>query len=92
VSEARCFIFTTRRYTSPVRSGAGWGLQNWKEESTGDTVQIGRLVTFLFGCVKGKLVGKQYETSEDLVSRVRNIIEGIRPDVLKIVFESWKGR
>jgi hypothetical protein len=23
---------------------------------------------------------------------VRNIIEGIRPDVLKIVFESWKGR
>jgi hypothetical protein len=23
---------------------------------------------------------------------VRNMIEGIRPDVLKSVFESWKGR
>jgi hypothetical protein len=47
---------------------------------------------FLFGYVKGKLMGKQYETSEDLVSEVRNMIEGIRPDVLKSVFESWKGR
>jgi histone-lysine N-methyltransferase SETMAR len=47
---------------------------------------------FLFGYVKGKLVGKQYETPEDLVSDVRNIIEGIRPDVLKSVFEFWKGR
>jgi hypothetical protein len=33
---------------------------------------------FLFGYVKGKLVGKQYETPEDLISEVRNIIEGIR--------------
>jgi hypothetical protein len=47
---------------------------------------------FLFGYVKRKLVGNQYETREDLVSEVRNIIEGIRPDVLKSVFESWKGR
>jgi hypothetical protein len=31
---------------------------------------------FLFGYVKGKLVGKQYETPEDLVSEVRNIIGG----------------
>jgi hypothetical protein len=37
-------------------------------------------------------VGKQYETPEDLVSEVRNIIEGIRPDILKSVFESWKRR
>jgi hypothetical protein len=29
---------------------------------------------------------------EELVSEVRNIIESIRPDVLKNVFESWKGR
>jgi hypothetical protein len=36
-------------------------------------------------------VGKQYETPEDLVSEVRNITEGIRPDVRKSVFESWKG-
>jgi hypothetical protein len=47
---------------------------------------------FLFGHVKGKLIAKQYEMSEDLVSEVRNIIEGIRPDVLKSVFEFWKGR
>jgi hypothetical protein len=47
---------------------------------------------FLFGYVKGKFMGKQYEMSEHLVSEVRNIIEGIRPDVLKSVFESWKGR
>jgi hypothetical protein len=47
---------------------------------------------FLFGCVKGKLVRKQYETPEDLFSEMKNIIEGIRPDVLKNVFESWKGR
>jgi hypothetical protein len=37
-------------------------------------------------------VGKQYETPEDLVSEVRNIIEVILPDVLKSVFESWKGK
>jgi histone-lysine N-methyltransferase SETMAR len=47
---------------------------------------------FLFICVKGKLVGKQYETPEDLVSEVRTLIKGIRPDVLKSVSESWKGR
>jgi histone-lysine N-methyltransferase SETMAR len=47
---------------------------------------------FLFGYVMGKLMGKQYETPEDLVSEVTNIIEGIRPQVLKSVFESWKGR
>jgi histone-lysine N-methyltransferase SETMAR len=32
---------------------------------------------FLFRYVKGKLVRKQYETREDLVSEVRNIIEGM---------------
>jgi hypothetical protein len=47
---------------------------------------------FLFGYVSGKLVGKQDETREDFVSELRNIIEGIRPDVLKSVSESWKGR
>jgi hypothetical protein len=47
---------------------------------------------FLFGYVKAKSMGKQYETPEHLVSEVRNIIERIRPDVLKSVFESWKGR
>jgi hypothetical protein len=47
---------------------------------------------FLFGYLKGKLVGKQYETPEDLVSEVRTIIDGIRPDILKSVFESWKGK
>jgi hypothetical protein len=47
---------------------------------------------FLFVYRKGKLVEKQIEAPEDLVSEVRNIIEGIRPDVLKNVFESWKGR
>jgi hypothetical protein len=47
---------------------------------------------FLFRSVKEKLVGKQYETPEDFVSEVRNIIEGIRPDGLKSVFQSWKGR
>jgi histone-lysine N-methyltransferase SETMAR len=47
---------------------------------------------FFFGHVKGKLVGKQYEMPENLVSEMRNIIEGIRLDVLKNVFESWKGR
>jgi hypothetical protein len=40
---------------------------------------------FLFGYVKGKLVGKKYETPEDLVSEVKNMNEGIRPDVLKSV-------
>jgi histone-lysine N-methyltransferase SETMAR len=43
---------------------------------------------FLFVYVKGKLVGKQYETSEDLFSEMRNIIEGIHQDILKSVFES----
>jgi hypothetical protein len=43
---------------------------------------------FLFGHIKGKLVGKQYETPEDLVSEVKNIMKGIRPDVLKSAFES----
>jgi histone-lysine N-methyltransferase SETMAR len=43
---------------------------------------------FLFGYVKGKLVGKYDEAPEDLISEVRNSIEGIRPDVLKSVFES----
>jgi histone-lysine N-methyltransferase SETMAR len=33
---------------------------------------------FLFGCVKGKFVRKQYDKPEELVSEVRNIIEGIR--------------
>jgi histone-lysine N-methyltransferase SETMAR len=45
---------------------------------------------FLFGYVKGKLMGKQCETPEDIVSEVRNIIEGIRPDFLKSVFESGR--
>jgi hypothetical protein len=36
-------------------------------------------------------VGKSYETREDLISEARNIIDGIRPDVLKSVFESSKG-
>jgi hypothetical protein len=47
---------------------------------------------FLFGYGKGKLVGKQYETPDDLVSEVRNTIEDIHLDGLKSVFESWKGR
>jgi hypothetical protein len=47
---------------------------------------------FLFGCVKGKFVGKQEEMREDLVFEVRNIIEDIRREVLKSVFESWKRR
>jgi hypothetical protein len=47
---------------------------------------------FLFGYIKGKLVGKQYETPENLISEVRNIIKGIRPDVLKSIFEFCKGR
>jgi histone-lysine N-methyltransferase SETMAR len=47
---------------------------------------------FLFGSVRRKLVRKQYEMPEDLFSDVRNIIEGIRPDILKSVYESWKGR
>jgi hypothetical protein len=47
---------------------------------------------FFFGYVKGRFMGKQSEAPEDLVSDVRNIIEGIRPDVLTGVFESWKGR
>jgi hypothetical protein len=46
----------------------------------------------LFGCVKRKLMGKQYEIRDHLVSELRNIIEGIRADVLKSVLESWKGR
>jgi hypothetical protein len=49
-------------------------------------------VTSLFGYVKRKLMGKQYETPEELVSEVRNIVEGRRLDLLKSVFESWKGR
>jgi hypothetical protein len=32
---------------------------------------------FLFGSANGKLMEKQYETPEDVVSEVRNIIEGI---------------
>jgi hypothetical protein len=47
---------------------------------------------FLFGYVKGKLVGKQSEIPDDFFSMVQNIIEGIHPDFLKSVFESWKGR
>jgi hypothetical protein len=47
---------------------------------------------FLFGSVKRKLVGKQYETPEDFVSEVRKIIERIHQDVLKSVFEWWKGK
>jgi hypothetical protein len=45
----------------------------------------------LFGYVKGKLVGKQYQTPEDLVSEMKNMIEGVGPDFLKSVFEFWKG-
>jgi hypothetical protein len=33
---------------------------------------------FLFGSMKGKLGGRQYETPEDLFCEVRSIIEGIR--------------
>jgi hypothetical protein len=47
---------------------------------------------FLFGYAKRKLVRKQYETPEDFVYEVRNIIEGIHSDVVKSIFESWKGR
>jgi hypothetical protein len=37
-------------------------------------------------------MGKHYDTPEGLVSEARNNIEGIHPDFLKSVFESWKGR
>jgi hypothetical protein len=37
-------------------------------------------------------VGKPYETPEDFVSEVRNIIEGIPPAVVRSVFESWRRR
>jgi hypothetical protein len=47
---------------------------------------------FLFGYIKGRLVGKQYGTPEHLVSEMSTIIGGIRPEVLKSVFESSKGR
>jgi hypothetical protein len=39
---------------------------------------------FLFGSVKGKLLRKQDESPEDLVSEVTNIIESIPPDRLKV--------
>jgi hypothetical protein len=47
---------------------------------------------FVFGYIKGKLLGTQYPKPEDLVSQVRNSIEGIRPALLKNIIESWKGR
>jgi hypothetical protein len=32
---------------------------------------------YLFGFIKGKVVGRQYETPEDLFCEVKSIIEGI---------------
>jgi hypothetical protein len=42
---------------------------------------------FLFRCVKRK----QDETPDNLISEMRNIIQPIRPDVLKSIFKFWKG-
>jgi hypothetical protein len=47
---------------------------------------------FLFGRAKRKLMGKQYDKPEYVVSEVRIIIRGIGQDVLKSLFKSWKGR
>jgi hypothetical protein len=49
-----------------------------------------RLGVFVF--IKGKLAGMQYETPEDLFCEVKRTIEGIPPNVLRSVFESWKRR
>jgi hypothetical protein len=59
-------------------------------EHSPDSPDLAPHYFFVFGSGNRKLIGKQYEMPEDLVSEVRNIIEEIRPDVLKSLFESWK--
>jgi histone-lysine N-methyltransferase SETMAR len=47
---------------------------------------------YLFGRIKGMLVGKSFESREDLLSEVVKITKMIPRDELCRVFEEWKRR
>jgi hypothetical protein len=44
---------------------------------------------FLFEYLKEKMFGREFESADALLDRLRQEFEGIRPDVLERVFESW---
>jgi hypothetical protein len=44
---------------------------------------------FLFGYAKEKMFGREFESADALLDWLRQEFEGIRPDVLERVFESW---
>jgi hypothetical protein len=44
---------------------------------------------FLFEYLKEKMIGREFESADALLDWFRQEFEGIRPDVLERVFESW---
>jgi hypothetical protein len=48
--------------------------------------------SFLFGCVKGKLMGYRAETPSELLVRIRVILAGIPRETLNAVFLEWMER
>jgi hypothetical protein len=48
--------------------------------------------SFLFGCVKGKLMGYCVETLSELLARIRVILAGIPRETLNAVFLEWMER
>jgi hypothetical protein len=47
---------------------------------------------FLFGYVKGKLMGYRAETLSKLLARIRVILAEIPPEILNAVFLEWMER
>jgi hypothetical protein len=54
---------------------------------------FGTLRLFLFGYVKGKLIGYRAETPSELLVRIRVILAEIPQEILNAVFSNgWMGR
>jgi hypothetical protein len=47
---------------------------------------------FLFGCIKGKLFDYNYESRDDLLNTITEIVTGVDQEMLLSVFESWTNR
>jgi hypothetical protein len=72
------------------------GLQRSQLNGTGISSpyspDLGPVDFFLFGCVKGKLVGYCAETPSEFLVLIRVILEEIPRETLKAVFVEWMER
>jgi hypothetical protein len=68
------------------------GLNRMKKAPHPPFARFGTLGLFVFGCVKGKLMGYRVETPSELLVRIGVILAEIPREILNAVFLEWMER